>query len=100
MASDNPAPKKKVAKKKVAKKKVAKKKVIRKKVAKKAAASSKSSATAPAPSGKRVISAVERQEMIGRAAYFISMRRNPCEGSMQGDWVAAEAVIDMLFEVK
>jgi hypothetical protein len=39
-------------------------------------------------------------ELISKGAYHISMKRHPCEGNMEGDWMAAEAVIDMLFEVE
>jgi hypothetical protein len=102
MASETPAPKKKVAKKKVAKKKVAKKKAVKKKVAKKTAVSKKAARKSSAPTAfeKGSISAQERQELIGKAAYHISMRRHPCDGNMEGDWLAAEAVIDMLFDVE
>ena len=39
-------------------------------------------------------------ELISKGAYFISMKRHPCEGNMESDWMAAEAMIDMLFEVE
>ncbi|MEJ2322983.1 MAG: hypothetical protein P8Z31_11850 [Gammaproteobacteria bacterium] len=54
----------------------------------------------PAAAGKTVISQHERLELVGRGAYLISRKRHPHEGCMESDWVAAEAVIDMLFEVK
>ena len=104
MAADTPAPKKKVAKKKTAKKTAPKKKVVAKKKAapKKAVPKKKvTAAKAPAASSvKLIISSAERLELIGKAAYFISTKRNPCEGGMESDWVAAEAVIDMLFEIE
>ena len=56
-------------------------------------------AKAPAASsGKPRITSEERLALISKGAYHISMKRNPCDGDMEGDWVAAEAVIDMLFE--
>lgn len=104
MAAETPAPKKKVAKKKTAKKTAPKKKVVAQKRAapKKVAPKKKvavSKATA-ASGGKPSITPSERLELITKGAYFISMKRNPCEGDMEGDWMAAEAVIDMLFEIK
>ena len=102
MAADTPAPKKKVAKKKAAAKKAAKKS-LKKKVAKKKVVAKKAvtAATSTTPvAGKPVISEHERLELIGKGAYLISQKRHPHEGCMQGDWVAAEIVIDMLFEVK
>ena len=104
MAAESPAPKKKVAKKKTAKKTAPKKKVVAKKKAapKKAAPDKKVAvAKAPATSGARLtLTPAERMALISKAAYFISMKRNPCEGDMEGDWMAAEAVIDMLFEIE
>lgn len=103
MAEDTPAPKKKVAKKKAAAKKVASKSV-KKKVARKKVAATKTlspvKSSAPAAAGRRVITPQERLELIGKAAYLISRKRQPHEGCMESDWVAAETVIDMLFEVK
>ena len=103
MAAESPAPKKKVAKKKTAKKTVPKKKVVAKKkaAAKKAAPGKRVATKAPeASSGKLQITAAARMELISKGAYHISMKRHPCEGNMEGDWMAAEAVIDMLFEVE
>jgi hypothetical protein len=104
MAADTPAPKKKVAKKKTAKKTAPKKKVVAKKkaAAKKAAPGKKVTAakSQAASSGKLQITPAERMELISKGAYHISMKRHPCEGNMEGDWMAAEAVIDMLFEVE
>ena len=104
MAADTPAPKKKVAKKKTAKKTAPKKKVVVKKKAipKKAAPKKKvTAAKAPTASGgKFSITAAGRMELISKGAYFISMKRHPCEGNMESDWMAAEAMIDMLFEVE
>lgn len=106
MAAETPAPKKKTARK-VAKKKTARKaapkKVAKKKAAPKKAAPKKKVAVAkslPAASGKPKITSSERMELISKGAYYISMKRNPCDGNMEGDWMAAEAVIDMLFEVE
>jgi hypothetical protein len=104
MAAETPAPKKKVAKKKSAKKAAPKKKVVAKKrAAPKKAAPEKRVATASAPAasgGKLSITPAERMELISKGAYYISMKRHPCEGNMEGDWLAAEAMIDMLFEVE
>ena len=99
MAADTPAPKKKVAKKKAAAKKAAKKS-LKKKVAKKKVVAKKAVTAATPVAGKPVISEHERLELIGKGAYLISQKRHPHEGCMEGDWVAAEIVIDMLFEVK
>ncbi len=102
MAAETPAPKKKVAKKKTAKK-AAPKKVAKKKAAPKKAAPEKTVAVAKAAAvsgGKLSITPAERLELITKGAYFISMKRNPCDGNMEGDWMAAEAVIDMLFEIE
>jgi hypothetical protein len=106
MAAESPAPKKKTAKKvaskKTAKKAATKKKVVaKKKAAPKKAAPKKKVVAAKAPaasSGKPRITSEERLALISKGAYHISMKRNPCDGDMEGDWVAAEAVIDMLFE--
>ncbi|MEJ2317165.1 MAG: DUF2934 domain-containing protein [Gammaproteobacteria bacterium] len=104
MAADTPAPKKKVAKKKTAKKTAPKKKVVAKKKAipKKAAPKKKvAAAKSPAASGGKLsITPAERMELISKGAYLISMKRHPCDGNMESDWVAAEAMIDMLFEVE
>jgi len=103
MAAETPAPKKKTAKK-VAKKKTVKKAAPKKKVvAKKKAAPKKRVATASAPAasaGKLSITPAGRMELISKGAYHISMKRHPCEGNMESDWLAAEAMIDMLFEVE
>lgn len=48
---------------------------------------------------KPVISQRQRQQMIGDAAYLISLKRDPWQGSPHSDWVAAETVIDMFFDV-
>ena len=104
MAAESPAPKKKVAKKKTAKKTAPKKKAVaKKKAAPKKAAPKQTVAVAKAPAasgGKLSITPAERLELITKGAYFISMKRNPCDGNMEGDWMAAEAVIDMLFEIE
>ena len=102
MAAETPAPKKKVAKKRV-KKAAPKKKVVAKKKAapKKVAPKKKVAVKAPATSGARLtLTPAERMALISKAAYYISMKRNPCDGNMEGDWMAAEAVIDMLFEIE
>jgi ethanolamine utilization microcompartment shell protein EutS len=104
MAAETPAPKKKVAKKKTAKKTAPKKKVVVKKKAapKKAAPDKKVAAAKPqaASAGKMTITPAERMELISKGAFFISMKRHPCDGNMESDWMAAEAMIDMLFEVE
>ena len=114
-AAKKPAAKKKVAKKKVAAKKtVAKKTVAKKTVAKKTAnkpttvkakSTPRKSAAKRSPvawdlsAPKPLISTEQRQHLIAEAAYRIS-EKNPC-GSChpEADWLNAEAVIDMLFEV-
>ena len=103
MAAETPAPKKKVAKKRVKKAAPKKKVVAKKKAAPKKAAPEKkvTVAKAPATSGARLtLTPAERMALISKAAYYISMKRNPCDGNMEGDWMAAEAVIDMLFEIE
>ena len=103
MAAETPAPKKKVAKKRVKKAAPKKKVVAKKKAAPKKAAPKKKVAVAKAPatSGARLtLTPAERMALISKAAYYISMKRNPCDGNMEGDWMAAEAVIDMLFEIE
>ena len=103
MAAETPAPKKKVAKKRVKKAAPKKKVVAKKKAAPKKAAPEKKVAVAKAPatSGARLtLTPAERMALISKAAYYISMKRNPCDGNMEGDWMAAEAVIDMLFEIE
>jgi hypothetical protein len=37
--------------------------------------------------------------MIGDAAYLISLKRAPWQGSPETDWMSAETVIDMIFDV-
>lgn len=85
------------AKKTVAAKKSAttKKKVAKKKVAKKGAAET----TAAGDAGKATITSQARQDLIGKAAYFISQKRPPHQGDSHTDWLCAEAVIDMLYDV-
>ena len=89
------------AKKKAAPKKTAavkKKSVTRKQaaaVAKKQAPGKKAS---PSPA-RPVISQQQRQQMIGDAAYLISLKRAPWQGSPETDWMSAETVIDMVFDV-
>ena len=78
---------------------VAKKKSVASKQAPPAAkrkAASKKAASSPA---KPVISQQQRQQMIGDAAYLISLKRAPWQGSPETDWMAAETVIDMIFDV-
>lgn len=90
------AVKKKAAPKKTAA--VKKKSVSRKQaaaVAKKQAPGRKAS---PSPA-RPVISQQQRQQMIGDAAYLISLKRAPWQGSPETDWMSAETVIDMIFDV-
>lgn len=86
-----------------------KKSVVRKQTppaAKKKATSRKAAAspTRPAPSSakraKPVISPQQRQQMIGDAAYLISLKRAPWQGDPHTDWMSAETVIDMIFDVE
>ena len=99
------------AKKKAATKKTTaskKKSVDRKQAqpaAKKKATSKKAAASPTRPassSGKRakpVISQLQRQKMIGDAAYLISLKRAAWQRDPDTDWMSAEAVIDMIFDV-
>lgn len=48
---------------------------------------------------KPVLAPEARQRMIGEAAYLISQRRDPAVGSPETDWISAETVIDMIFDV-
>jgi hypothetical protein len=59
-------------------------------------ATSKKAARSPA---KPVISQQQRQQMIGDAAYLISLKRAPWQGNPDTDWMSAETVIDMVFDV-
>jgi hypothetical protein len=49
---------------------------------------------------KTVISVEQRNNMIRTAAYLLSLKRDPCNGCPDMDWINAETVIDMLYEVK
>ena len=73
----------------------AKKKVT----SKKAAASPARPAPSSAKWAKPVISPQQRQQMIGDAAYLISLKRAPWQGDPHTDWMSAETVIDMIFDV-
>jgi len=106
-AATTPGP----AKKKAASQKTtaSKKKTVARKqappAAKKKATSKKAAASParPAPSSanrtKPLISQQQRQQMIGDAAYLISVKRAPWQGDPDSDWMAAETVIDMIFDV-
>jgi hypothetical protein len=48
---------------------------------------------------KILISGDERHRMICEAAYLVSLKRNHGTSSQEMDWIHAETVIDMLFEV-
>jgi len=96
-ATTTPGPvKKKAVTKKTAVSK--KKSVVSKQVppAAKKKATSKKAARSPA---KPVISQQQRQQMIGDAAYLISLKRAPWQGNADTDWMSAETVIDMVFDV-
>jgi hypothetical protein len=62
---------------------------------------SRAAASLPAPSAasKPLVSREERERMIVEASYLISQRRHPSLGSPETDWLSAETVIDMIFEV-
>lgn len=49
---------------------------------------------------KPLISIEQRHSMISNAAYLLSLKRDPCNGCPDADWVNAETVIDMLYDVK
>ena len=49
---------------------------------------------------KTVISIEQRNNMIRTAAYLLSLKRDPCSGCPDMDWINAETVIDMLYELK
>jgi hypothetical protein len=59
-------------------------------------ATSQKAASSPA---RPVISQQQRQQMIGDAAYLISLKRAPWQGNPDTDWMSAETVIDMIFNV-
>ena len=48
---------------------------------------------------KPVLAPDERQRMISEAAYLISLRRDPAVGGPDSDWICAETVIDMIFDL-
>jgi len=48
---------------------------------------------------KIMIADDQRQKIIGEAAYLISLKRDQDTDNLLQDWVQAETVIDMLFEV-
>jgi hypothetical protein len=100
------AAKKKAASKKTTaskKKRVASKQPLaaanKKASAKKARKSPASPTVSPANGAKPVISQQQRQQMIGDAAYLISLKRAPWLGNPDTDWMSAETVIDMIFDV-
>jgi hypothetical protein len=89
------------AKKKAAPKKAAavkKKSVTRKQATAVAKKQAPGKNAAPSPA-RPVISQQQRQQMIGDAAYLISIKRAPWQGSPETDWMSAETVIDMVFDV-
>lgn len=49
---------------------------------------------------KPLISIEQRHSMISNAAYLLSLKRDPCNGCPDADWLNAETVIDMLYDVK
>lgn len=104
-ATPGSAKKKAVSKKTTASKKknVARKQPLtaakKKTTSKTAAGSPAGPASSPANGAKPVISQQQRQQMIGDAAYLISLKRNPWQGNPDIDWMSAETVIDMIFEV-
>jgi hypothetical protein len=71
----------------------------KKATSKKAAGSPAGPASSPAKRAKPVISRQLRQQMIGDAAYLISLKRPPWQGNPDTDWMSAETVIDMVFDV-
>ena len=85
------------------KKATTKKKVINKAVAakkkKKITTKSKSSATGKIVNASKIkITASQRQQMIGEAAYHVSSKRGSDQGYPDLDWIQAETVIDLFFE--
>jgi len=86
------------AKKKTVTKKatVSKKKSVARKQAPPAA---NKKATSQKAASRPVISQQQRQQMIGDAAYLISLKRAPWQGNPDTDWMSAETVIDMIFNV-
>lgn len=73
-----------------------KKKVVRKKVA----ATAATPVAKANPGVKPTVSAEERERLVRAAAFLISSKRNPCDGNAEVDWCQAEAVIDMIFDIK
>lgn len=59
-----------------------------------------SAKASPTNGAKPVISQQQRQQMIGDAAYLISLKRAPWLGNPDTDWMSAETVIDMIFDVE
>jgi len=86
-----------------AKKATTKKKLVSKTAAAKkkktVTAKSKSSAVGKTINGSKIkITASQRQQMIGEAAYQVSSKREPDQGYPDLDWIQAETVIDLFFE--
>jgi hypothetical protein len=73
----------------------ASKKAASEKIADKPAAAAPSAGKGAKP----VITQQQRQQMIGDAAYLISLKRAPWQGSPDSDWICAETVVDMIFDV-
>ena len=89
------------AKKKAVTKKatVSKRKSVARKQAPPAANKKATSQKAASRPARPVITQQQRQQMIGDAAYLISLKRAPWQGDPDTDWMSAETVIDMIFDV-
>jgi hypothetical protein len=116
-AAKSETPARKVAKKKAAapvKKKVARKKAAtsakkpsagKRTVSTEAASQPSSSpasmraSAATNPGAKPALSRDARQRIIGEAAYLISLKRHAGAAGPEADWLYAETVIDMVFDI-
>jgi hypothetical protein len=110
-ASGNVVKKKATAatKKKVVRKKAASGTItaspVKKTVAAEAASAASStparaqSAPAKNPRAKAALSGEARQRMISEAAYLISLKRHAGAAGPEADWLYAETVIDMVFDI-
>jgi hypothetical protein len=97
------------AKKRVARKKAATsatsagpgKKTVRAEAASQSAASPASSGPAreATVAGRSALSRDARQRMIGEAAYLISLKRHAGLTGPEADWLYAETVIDLVFDI-
>jgi len=86
-----------------AKKATTKKKVVSKTIAAKkkkpVTAKSKSAMVGKTINASKIkITASQRQQMIGEAAYHVSSKRGSDQGYPDLDWIQAETVIDLFFE--